>query len=38
MRERAQLLLGICNIESSPDHGSMISFEIPSQIMVCHES
>lgn len=38
MRERAQLLLGFCNIESSPGHGSMISFEVPSQIMVCHES
>lgn len=38
MRERAQLLQGICNIESSPDHGSMVSFEIPSHIMVCHEN
>ena len=38
MQERAQLLQGICNIESSPDHGTMVSFEIPSQVMVCHES
>jgi len=37
IRERAQLLNGNLNIDSGPEIGTMISFEIPLKVDTCHE-
>ena len=37
MRERVQLLQGHFRIESSPGQGTMIVFDIPARVEVCHE-
>ncbi|MFZ5773891.1 MAG: ATP-binding protein [Thermodesulfobacteriota bacterium] len=38
MKERAELIQGSCRIESSPDQGTMVVFEIPAKVGVCHET
>lgn len=37
MRERVQLLQGSFRIESSPGQGTMVAFDIPATVEVCHE-
>ncbi len=37
MQERAQLLNGLCSIESEPGAGTMIQFQVPITTEVCYE-